>query len=106
MSFHKYGDNFFPGTGCLSDVGEKNGRYYSVNVPLKDGVDDNTFKHLFQPIMSKVMEVFKPGAIVMQCGKIHHVNRISCSKFVTSPVWFLWKILVGSFRPHLAQSQE
>lgn len=71
VSFHKYGDNFFPGTGCLSDVGEKNGRYYSVNVPLKDGVDDNTFKQLFQPIMSKVMEVFKPGAIVMQCGGFH-----------------------------------
>ncbi|GMH36083.1 hypothetical protein BSKO_03951 [Bryopsis sp. KO-2023] len=67
-SFHKYGDNFFPGTGSLTDVGEKNGRYYSVNVPMRDGLDDNTFRQLFRPIMSKVMEIFKPGAIVMQCG--------------------------------------
>lgn len=69
VSFHKYGDNFFPGTGSLSDIGEKNGRYYSLNVPLKDGLDDATFKQLFQPVMEKVMEVFKPGAIVMQCGE-------------------------------------
>lgn len=70
VSFHKYGDNFFPGTGNLADIGEKNGRYYSLNVPLRDGLDDATFGQLFQPIMAKVMEVFKPGAIVMQCGML------------------------------------
>ncbi len=35
VSFHKYGDYFFPGTGDLTDVGELNGRYYSINVPLR-----------------------------------------------------------------------
>lgn len=69
VSFHKYGDYFFPGTGDVKDVGEHNGRYYSLNVPLKDGTDDNTFHRLFKPIMQKVMEHFQPGAIVMQCGK-------------------------------------
>ena len=31
VSFHKYGD-FFPGTGHISDVGVKSGKYYSVMV--------------------------------------------------------------------------
>jgi acetoin utilization deacetylase AcuC-like enzyme len=45
------------------------GKYYSVNVPLKDGTTDETFLSLFKPILRKVMEVFQPGAIVMQCGE-------------------------------------
>lgn len=36
---------------------------------LQNGTDDKTFHALFKPIMSKVMEVFRPGAIVMQCGE-------------------------------------
>ena len=68
VSFHKYGDMFFPGTGDIKDIGEKNGKYYSVNVPLKDGIDDSNFLRVFKPIMSKIMEVFQPGAIVLQCG--------------------------------------
>eukprot|EP00878_Enallax_costatus_P046254 GHUV01056012.1.p1 GENE.GHUV01056012.1~~GHUV01056012.1.p1 ORF type:complete len:124 (-),score=26.49 GHUV01056012.1:150-521(-) len=35
----------------------------------QDGTDDKTFHSLFKPIMAKVMEVFQPGAIVMQCGE-------------------------------------
>eukprot|EP00878_Enallax_costatus_P042872 GHUV01050374.1.p1 GENE.GHUV01050374.1~~GHUV01050374.1.p1 ORF type:complete len:133 (+),score=10.75 GHUV01050374.1:47-445(+) len=35
VSFHKYGDFFFPGTGALIDIGEQRGRYYTLNVPLK-----------------------------------------------------------------------
>ncbi len=36
---------------------------------VQNGTDDKTFHALFKPIMSKVMEVFRPGAIVMQCGE-------------------------------------
>jgi acetoin utilization deacetylase AcuC-like enzyme len=35
VSFHKYGDFFFPMTGDLSEVGHDKGKYYSINVPLK-----------------------------------------------------------------------
>lgn len=35
VSFHKYGDFFFPMTGDLYEVGHGPGKYYSVNVPLK-----------------------------------------------------------------------
>jgi hypothetical protein len=34
VSFHKYGDDFFPGTGGPGEVGVDKGRYYAVNVPL------------------------------------------------------------------------
>ena len=53
VSFHKYGD-FFPGTGALGDVGYQGGRNYSVNVPLQEGMDDESYKFVFEPIMQKV----------------------------------------------------
>ncbi|KAJ7296151.1 hypothetical protein O6H91_08G043000 [Diphasiastrum complanatum] len=67
VSFHKFGD-YFPGTGDLRDVGHSEGKYYSLNVPLKDGIDDESYQSLFKPIITKVMEVFQPGAVVLQCG--------------------------------------
>ncbi|KAI7902326.1 uncharacterized protein BX663DRAFT_510750 [Cokeromyces recurvatus] len=66
-SFHKYGE-FFPGTGELNDVGALRGKYYSVNVPLRDGIDDESYRSIFEPVVEKVMEYYRPGAIVLQCG--------------------------------------
>jgi histone deacetylase 1/2 len=66
-SFHKYGD-FFPGTGAITDLGAKKGKYYSVNFPLKEGMDDSSYQSVFEPVIEKIMEVYKPTAIVLQCG--------------------------------------
>lgn len=66
-SFHKYGE-FFPGTGELRDIGVGKGKNYAVNVPLRDGIDDATYKSIFEPVISKIMEWYQPSAIVLQCG--------------------------------------
>jgi histone deacetylase 1/2 len=67
VSLHKFGD-FFPGTGSIRDTGARAGKYYSVNVPLLDGIDDLSYEHIFKPVIAKIMEVYRPGAIVLQCG--------------------------------------
>ncbi|CAH9104445.1 unnamed protein product [Cuscuta europaea] len=67
VSFHKFGD-FFPGTGHIKDIGVGHGKYYAVNAPLNDGMDDDSFRSLFRPIIQKVMEVYQPDAVVLQCG--------------------------------------
>jgi len=67
FSLHKYGD-FFPGTGHSTDVGAKEGTGFSVNAPLTSGMTDDAYQQLFQPIMTKIMQVYQPGAIVLQCG--------------------------------------
>uniref|UniRef100_A0A182QSK7 Histone deacetylase n=1 Tax=Anopheles farauti TaxID=69004 RepID=A0A182QSK7_9DIPT len=68
VSFHKYGNYFFPGTGDMYEVGAESGRYYSVNVPLKEGIDDQSYVQVFKPVISAVMEFYQPTAIVLQCG--------------------------------------
>ena len=67
VSFHKYGE-YFPGTGDLRDIGAGRGKYYSLNFPLRDGIDDLSYEGIFVPVMSRVMELYQPSAIVLQCG--------------------------------------
>ncbi|KAI0336353.1 histone deacetylase RPD3 [Cubamyces sp. BRFM 1775] len=66
-SFHKFGE-YFPGTGTLEDRGRGKGRGYALNVPLKDGITDESYRSVFQPVIDKIIEVFQPSAIVLQCG--------------------------------------
>ena len=54
------------GTGDLKDVGVKSGKYYSINVPLREGINDESYQRLFVPVMQKVMEVYRPNALVLQ----------------------------------------
>lgn len=66
-SFHKFGE-YFPGTGDVADVGANDGKNYAINFPLHDGMDDASFRSIFRPVIGKIMEVFQPGAVVLQCG--------------------------------------
>ena len=118
VSFHKFGGNFFPGTGDIVNVGHGapsatrrflnampwdtvpgrrramiprpppqstrthtrtnahapahagQGRYYAVNVPLRDGITDEAYSSVFQPVMDRIMEVYRPEAVVLQCGEL------------------------------------
>lgn len=66
-SFHKFGD-FFPGTGALHDRGHGQGKGYAVNFPLKDGIEDETYRSVFRPTIQAIMDWYRPGAVILQCG--------------------------------------
>jgi len=69
VSFHQCTEGFFPEQrGLIEHVGEGAGRLRAVNVPMKKGMDDDGYRRLFEPIMTRVVAVFQPEAIVMQCG--------------------------------------
>lgn len=46
-------NNYSPlaGTGSCSDVGEGKGKYYTVNIPLKDGITDKPFIQIFSRLV-------------------------------------------------------
>lgn len=73
VSFHKFG-KFFPCTGHIDDIGadaeygKSTGKYYSVNVPLRNGIDDFWYVKTFKQIIEAVMHFYKPEAVVLQCG--------------------------------------
>ncbi|KAJ9647230.1 histone deacetylase [Coniosporium tulheliwenetii] len=77
-SFHEYGE-YFPGTGELRDTGVGNGKYYSVNFPLRDGIDDKTYNSVFEPVITAVMDGCRPETVVLQCGGDSlSGNRLGC----------------------------
>lgn len=63
-SFHKYKD-YFPGTGHIEDIGSQNGKYHAVNFPLSEGLDDESFIYIFKPVLSAIMNSFRPEAVVL-----------------------------------------
>ena len=73
VSFHKYDPKeFFPGTGALEDTGPKThanpGSHHTVNVPLHSGIEDDQYIKLFQDVIGPCIEIYKPTAVVLQCG--------------------------------------
>uniref|UniRef100_A0A915EY90 Histone deacetylase n=1 Tax=Echinococcus canadensis TaxID=519352 RepID=A0A915EY90_9CEST len=68
VSFHRFGNFFFPGTGDMYEVGAESGKYYSVNVPLKEGIDDEMYFGIFKSVITEVVQFYRPTAIVLQCG--------------------------------------
>ncbi|RGB34651.1 hypothetical protein C1646_760312 [Rhizophagus diaphanus] len=68
VSFHKYDGSFFPGTGNTSEIGCGLGKFFSLNVPLKDGIDDNNYVTLFKDVMLDVRDHYQPSVVVLQCG--------------------------------------
>ncbi|KAF6039461.1 HDAC8 [Bugula neritina] len=68
LSIHKYSPGFYPGSGKMQDVGDGKGLYYSLNIPLKDGITTQQYVSLFQSVFQMVCERFEPEAIVCQCG--------------------------------------
>ncbi len=79
-SFHKFGE-YFPGTGDVKDKGYDLGEGYAINVPLNDGMDDESYRTIFRPVIAKIMERFQPGAVVLQCGADSlSGDRLGCFK--------------------------
>jgi predicted cobalt transporter CbtA len=35
-------------------------------VPLRDGINDESYQRIFAPVMQKVMEMYQPTALVLQ----------------------------------------
>eukprot|EP01102_Stenamoeba_stenopodia_P006339 TRINITY_DN1739_c0_g6_i1.p1 TRINITY_DN1739_c0_g6~~TRINITY_DN1739_c0_g6_i1.p1 ORF type:complete len:269 (-),score=62.74 TRINITY_DN1739_c0_g6_i1:658-1464(-) len=84
VSLHKYGNNYFPGTGDSSEIGAKKGKYYSINVPLRDGIDDKNYVSLFKSVIQMVMDFYRPTAVVLQCGADSLRNdRLGCFNLTT-----------------------
>ncbi|SCZ94996.1 BZ3500_MvSof-1268-A1-R1_Chr11-3g03531 [Microbotryum saponariae] len=68
VSFHKYSSDFFPGTGDMTEIGHSLGKYFTLNIPLQDGIDNESYVSLFKAIMEPTIATFQPSSIVLQCG--------------------------------------
>jgi histone deacetylase 1/2 len=72
VSFHKYGE-YFPGTGDLRDIGAGRGKYYAVNFPMRDGIDDECYQNR-HPSYQRLWSVTNPLPLFCNVGQIHYLE--------------------------------
>eukprot|EP01080_Neovahlkampfia_damariscottae_P005038 gene5038-8634_t len=68
VSFHMHGPGIFPNSGFLESTGKGRGKNFNINVPLKEGIDDENYFYIFEKIIKNSFEKFKPEVCIMVCG--------------------------------------
>lgn len=43
---------------CFQDIGAGKGKYYAVNFPLRDGIDDESYEQIFKPVSTTLQRRF------------------------------------------------
>jgi len=74
MSTHEYSMGFFPGTGSVQEIGEGEGRGYSVNIPLPPLTDDAQFWKAFEEVIVPIWEAYKPDFVFWEVGGDAHMK--------------------------------
>ncbi len=72
ISTHERGDRLFPGTGFVEELGEGDGRGYSVNLPLDMLTDSSIYLPAFEAVVPPLVTAFQPDVIVAQLGIDSH----------------------------------
>ena len=70
-SFHKFGE-YFPGTGTQEDKGRGKGKGYAVNVPLKDGLTDDSFRSIFEPASDNITPSKASIILILMKGRVRN----------------------------------
>jgi len=74
ISMHETGDYLFPGTGYVQEIGEGEGKGYSVNIPLQPLTPDEVYVWAFREVVPPLISAFNPQVIVAQLGADSHLD--------------------------------
>ncbi len=72
ISFHESGKEVYPWSGFENEIGEGAGKGYTVNVPLPQYTDDETFHAAFEEIVPPLLHAFDPDLVVALLGADTH----------------------------------
>jgi acetoin utilization protein AcuC len=72
ISTHERGDRLFPGTGFVEELGEGEGRGFSVNLPLDVLTDTGVYLPAFEAVVPPLLRAFRPDVVVAQLGIDSH----------------------------------
>jgi acetoin utilization deacetylase AcuC-like enzyme len=59
---------FYPGTGAVDELGEGDGKGYTVNVPLAAGGGDAIYGSAFERVVLPVLEEYAPELVLVSAG--------------------------------------
>jgi acetoin utilization protein AcuC len=68
ISLHQNGESIYPGTGFENEIGQGKGLGFTVNLPLPEYTDDETYIRAFKEIYPPLVKAFEPECVVAQIG--------------------------------------
>jgi acetoin utilization deacetylase AcuC-like enzyme len=66
VSSHQF--PFYPGTGDLDEVGEGDGRGFTVNLPMPAGTGDGDYRRAYREIVEPIGRAFDPELVLVSAG--------------------------------------
>ena len=74
ISFHENGRDLYPWSGFENEIGEGEGRGYTVNIPLPQNTDDDAFIRAFSEIVPPLLGSFSPDLVIGELGADTHIS--------------------------------
>ena len=68
LSMHESGKTLFPGTGFEEEIGEGEGKGYSINVPLPVGTYDAIYYTTFKEVVLPLVDALSPDLLILPLG--------------------------------------
>jgi acetoin utilization deacetylase AcuC-like enzyme len=68
VSMHLFAPFFYPGIGGIHEIGTRNGRGYTANVPFPPGVGDMGYLRVLQEYISPLAKNFRPEIFLVSIG--------------------------------------
>lgn len=66
VSTHQF--PFYPGTGAVEEVGEREGKGFTLNVPLTAGGGDGIYRGVFERVILPALEEYAPELVIISAG--------------------------------------
>ena len=72
IDLHQDPRTIYPGAGFASDIGEGQGKGFTINIPLPTFASDDSYRLVFEEIVEPVVKEFKPQIIIRNGGSDPH----------------------------------
>jgi acetoin utilization protein AcuC len=78
ISIHQHPLTLYPGKGFINEIGNKDGKGYSVNIPLPPGAGERSYEYVIDEIVLPLSEEFLPEIILLVDGcDTHFTDKIT-----------------------------
>jgi acetoin utilization deacetylase AcuC-like enzyme len=74
----------YPGSGWYQEIGEKEGKGYTVNVPLPWGTDDKSYLFALQELLPPIADQYHPEFVLVSAGFDAHYSDMLTNMSISS----------------------
>jgi acetoin utilization deacetylase AcuC-like enzyme len=70
-------ENWYPGTGAMTETGEGPGEGATINIPLPAGIGDGGYEYLWEEVVLPLVRATTPGLVLVSAGfDAHHADPL------------------------------